>query len=138
MGKVSIGSRANTTSCRGHFKHLEQILRANLAPPLQDFERERNPERVLQSMSLKRFAALIFRECPGLEPFAGSLDKIYKAFAEYKQARKHSLRAFSIEGKPVPTWVRGFHHRQADAAFILLPSTLALVRECWQMCRLDV
>ena len=55
--------------------------------PSQDFERERNPERVLQSMSLKRFAALIFRECPGLAPFAGSLDKIYKAFAEYKQVR---------------------------------------------------
>ena len=55
--------------------------------PTQDFERERNAERVLQSMSLKRFAALIFRECPGLAPFAGSLDKIYKAFAEYKQAR---------------------------------------------------
>ena len=40
-------------------------------PPAQDFERERNPERVLQSMSLKRFAALVFRECPGLAPFAG-------------------------------------------------------------------
>ena len=52
---------------------------------LQDFERERNPESVLQSMSLKKFARLIFQECPGLSPFSGSLDKIYKAFAEYKQ-----------------------------------------------------
>ena len=61
-----------------------QIMRLCITMP-QDFERERNPERVLQSMSLKRFAALIFRECPGLAPFAGSLDKIHRAFAEYKQ-----------------------------------------------------
>ena len=44
-------------------------------------------------MSLKRFAALVFRECPGLAPFAGSLDKIYKAFAEYKQASLVRVRA---------------------------------------------
>lgn len=51
----------------------------------QDFERERNPETMLQSMSLKHFARLIFKECPGLAPFSASLDKIYRAFAEYKQ-----------------------------------------------------
>ena len=57
----------------------------------QDFERERNPEEVLQSMSLKKFARLIFKECPGLQPFSGSLDRIYKAFAEYKQVRGYRV-----------------------------------------------
>ena len=63
----------------------------------QDFERERNPERVLQSMSLKKFARLIFQECPGLAPFAGSLDKIYKAFADYKQVQ---LCSYSLPCPP--------------------------------------
>ena len=75
----------------------------------QDFERERNPERVLQSMSLKRFAALVFRECPGLAPFAGSLDKIYKAFAEYKQACQSLdvLPIFNQSTSPVLALMRG-------------------------------
>ena len=45
-------------------------------------------------MSLKKFARLIFQECPGLAPYTGSLDKIYKAFAEYKQVSR--LRASSV------------------------------------------
>ncbi len=62
---------------------------------MQDFERERNPDRVLQSMSLKAFARLIFKECPGLAPFSGSLDKIYKAFAEYKQVQQCPQNKFA-------------------------------------------
>ena len=80
-----------------HFgDHVSENLRNILTCARQDFERERNPERVLQSMSLKRFAALIFRECPGLEPFAGSLDKIYKAFAEYKQVRSKQRHVAAV------------------------------------------
>ena len=85
----------------------------------QDFERERNSESVLQSMSLKKFARLIFQECPGLAPFSASLDKIYKAFAEYKQVRYPSFAPLCL--KPVThaylylTLLRNSHYGVAFA-----------------------
>jgi Dcp2, box A domain len=53
----------------------------------QDFAREADPGARLASLSLKRFATLIFNACPGLQPYSGALDAIYKQFSDYKQAR---------------------------------------------------
>lgn len=52
---------------------------------LQDFAREADPGAQLVSLSLKRFATLIFGTCPGLGPYSGALDAIYKQFNDYKQ-----------------------------------------------------
>lgn len=51
----------------------------------QDFAREADPDAQLASLSLKRFATLIFKTCPGLQPYSGALDAIYKQFNDYKQ-----------------------------------------------------
>lgn len=39
----------------------------------------------LRSLSLKEFTGLIFEQCPGLEPFRGSLEEIYQSFNAYKR-----------------------------------------------------
>lgn len=39
----------------------------------------------LASLSLKDFTGLIFDQCPGLQPFRGSLEEIYQAFNAYKR-----------------------------------------------------
>lgn len=57
----------------------------SLRAVLQDFAREADPSAQLVSLSLKRFATLIFGTCPGLGPYSGALDAIYKQFNDYKQ-----------------------------------------------------
>ena len=39
----------------------------------------------LRSLSLKHFTALIFKLCPGLQPYAHMLDEVYARFLTYKQ-----------------------------------------------------
>ena len=68
----------------------------------QDFAREADPEATLASLSLKRFATLIFRTCPGLQPYSGALDAIYKQFNDYKQAR--SWQFFNDSKFPTATY----------------------------------
>lgn len=54
-----------------------------LASP-QDFCRDRDPS--LPSLSLKAFAGLIFRHCPGLAPLLNDSQAIFAQFSAYKQA----------------------------------------------------
>ncbi|KAK9829260.1 hypothetical protein WJX72_004839 [[Myrmecia] bisecta] len=49
----------------------------------EDFFREK--DLTLKSLSLKDFTALIFTQCPGLQPYARFAEDIYKRFTAYKQ-----------------------------------------------------
>ena len=50
----------------------------------QDFCRDRDPS--LPSLSLKAFAGMIFRHCPGLAPLQNDKQAIFAQFSAYKQA----------------------------------------------------
>ena len=52
--------------------------------PFQDFCRDRDPG--LPSMSLKAFAGIIFRHCPGLAHLLNDKQAIFAQFSAYKQA----------------------------------------------------
>ena len=53
-------------------------------PLFQDFCRDRDPS--LASLSLKAFAGMIFRHCPGLAPLQNDRQAIFAQFSAYKQA----------------------------------------------------
>jgi len=75
----------------------------SLRAVLQDFAREADPSAQLVSLSLKRFATLIFGTCPGLGPYSGALDAIYKQFNDYKQVGYVSFeRSLHVPGGSRP------------------------------------
>lgn len=51
----------------------------------EDYVRQKPENARLKSLSLRDFTGLIFEKCPGLEPFQGALDDIYKSFNAYKR-----------------------------------------------------